>query len=151
MSKKAKTHPARKTSKSRMSKSAARAEGAARTERLRKAALAEINARMEDPAGAKTAAGKASKSAKGPKPTKGQKPKRVSALDAAAQVLANAKKPMNVKELIDAMAAAGLWTSPDGKTPQATLYAAMFREITAKGKEARFRKVERGTFEATGR
>ncbi len=152
MSKKTKTHPARKTSKSRMSKSAARAEGAARTDRLRKAALAEINARKKNPAGTKTAAGgRGPRSGKAAKSAKELKAKRMSALDAAAQVLAKAKKPMNVKELIEVMAAAGLWTSPGGKTPQATLYAAMFREITAKGKEARFRKVERGTFEATGR
>ncbi len=152
MSKKTKTHPARKTSKSRMSKSAARAEGAAGTERLPKAALAHINACMQNPSGAKTAAGgNGPRSGKAAKPAKEPKPKRMSALDAAAQVLAKAKKPMNVKELIEAMAVAGLWTSPGGKTPQATLYAAMFREITAKGKQARFRKVDRGTFEATGR
>ena len=46
-----------------------------------------------------------------------------------------------------AMAEQGLWSSPAGKTPHATLYAAMLREITAKGKEARFTKVDRGLFE----
>ena len=76
----------------------------------------------------------------------GQKPKRVSALDAAAQVLAKAEKPMRAQELIAAMAEQGLWSSPAGKTPHATLYAAMLREITAKGKEARFTKVDRGLF-----
>jgi len=75
------------------------------------------------------------------------KPKRTSALDAAATVLKKAGKPMRSKELIDAMAAQGLWTSPGGKTPHATLYAAILREITAKGKAARFRKVDRGQFE----
>ena len=44
----------------------------------------------------------------------------------------------------------GLWTSPAGKTPHATLYAAMLREINAKGADARFRKVERGQFEYAG-
>ena len=77
----------------------------------------------------------------------GQKPKRVSALDAAAQVLAKAERPMRAQELIAAMAEQGLWSSPAGKTPHATLYAAMLREITAKGKEARFTKVDRGLFE----
>lgn len=76
------------------------------------------------------------------------KEKKVSALDAAAQVLATAKAPMHAKELIDAMASKGLWTSPGGKTPHATLYAAMVREIIAKGGEARFRKTDRGLFEA---
>ncbi len=79
-----------------------------------------------------------------------RKPKRVSALDAAAQVLAKAEKPMRAQELIAAMAEQNLWKSPGGKTPHATLYAAMLREITAKGKEARFTKVDRGLFEFNG-
>ncbi len=36
---------------------------------------------------------------------------------------------------------------PGGKTPEATLYAAMTREITTKGDLARFKKVDRGLFE----
>lgn len=76
-----------------------------------------------------------------------KKPKRVSALDAAATVLAKAEKPMRAQELIAAMADQGLWKSPGGKTPHATLYAAMLREIAAKGKDARFTKVDRGQFE----
>jgi formylglycine-generating enzyme required for sulfatase activity len=51
---------------------------------------------------------------------------------------------MNAKEMIEAMAAKGLWTSPGGKTPHATLYSAILREIGAKGKEARFKKTDRG-------
>ena len=78
------------------------------------------------------------------------KPKRTSALDAAATVLKKAGKPMRSQELIDAMAAQGLWKSPGGKTPHATLYAAILREITAKGKAARFKKVDRGQFQFAG-
>ncbi|GMV25097.1 MAG: hypothetical protein AMXMBFR58_11280 [Phycisphaerae bacterium] len=85
------------------------------------------------------------------KPVSPDKPKRRSALDAAAIVLAKVGKPMNAKDMIDAMAATGLWKSPGGKTPQATLYAALIREIRDKGKKARFRKVERGQFAAAGR
>ncbi|NUQ48226.1 MAG: hypothetical protein HUU22_19600, partial [Phycisphaerae bacterium] len=44
----------------------------------------------------------------------------------------------------------GLWTSPAGKTPHATLYAAILREIGDKGGEARFRKADRGLFEYAG-
>jgi len=95
---------------------------------------------------AATKPGKATKAtppnAKKPEP----KPKRVSALDAAAQVLAKADKPMGAQDLIAAMAEKGLWKSPGGKTPHATLYAAMIREIGTKGKDARFKKVERGLF-----
>ncbi len=74
--------------------------------------------------------------------------KKVSALDAAAQVLAKSDKPMTSQALIDEMAAKGLWKSPGGKTPHATLYAAMAREIATKGAAARFRKMDRGLFAA---
>ena len=74
------------------------------------------------------------------------KPKRLSALDAAAQVLRKAAKPMTSKMLIAAMAEQKLWTSPNGKTPHATLNAAMLREIGSKGGKARFKKVGRGLF-----
>jgi hypothetical protein len=82
---------------------------------------------------------------KAPKPVK---PKRVSALDAAAQVLAASEVPMRAKEMIAAMEAKGLWKSPGGKTPEATLYAAIIREIAVKGDKARFKKHERGVFVA---
>ncbi len=77
-----------------------------------------------------------------------KKPKRVSALDAAAQVLAASEVPMRAKEMIAAMETKGLWRSPGGKTPEATLYAAIIREIAAKGTAARFKKHERGVFVA---
>ncbi len=87
-----------------------------------------------------------------PRKTRGRKaaepkPKRVSALDAAAEVLHQTGKAMRAQELIAAMAEQGLWTSPGGKTPAATLYSAILREIGTKGDQARFRKVERGRFE----
>ncbi|MBX3497768.1 MAG: winged helix-turn-helix domain-containing protein, partial [Parvibaculum sp.] len=93
---------------------------------------------------------KAAKQAK-PKPSmasREKKPKRVSALDAAATVLAASQGPMRAKEMIAAMEAKGLWRSPGGKTPEATLYAAIIREIAAKGTAARFKKHERGVFVA---
>ena len=71
---------------------------------------------------------------------------KVGALDAAARVLASSKEPLNCKALIEAMAKKGLWTSPGGKTPHATLYSAIIREIALKGKESRFVKKERGQF-----
>ena len=90
----------------------------------------------------------APKSAAKSKPTADAKPKKLSALSAAAKVLADAKEPMACKELIEAMEKKGLWTSPGGKTPAATLYSAILREINAKGKEARFKKTDRGHFAA---
>jgi hypothetical protein len=77
------------------------------------------------------------------------KSKKLSALDAAAKVLVEAGQPMNTREMIDAMAAKGHWTSPGGKTPHATLHSAILREIGAKGKDARFAKTERGKFAIT--
>lgn len=81
------------------------------------------------------------------KKRKGAEAQKLSALDAAAQVLKSGGA-MNAKELIDAMSANGLWTSPSGKTPHATLYSAILRELTAKGDESRFVKTERGKFAA---
>ncbi len=80
------------------------------------------------------AAGKAAtKKPRSKKADSQRKPKRVSALDAASQVLAKAKRPMRAKELITAMAEQGLWSSPTGKTPHATLYtaAAMLPNLAA--------------------
>jgi hypothetical protein len=77
------------------------------------------------------------------------KAKKVSAIDAAAKVLAEADTPMSCKEMIGAMMAQGLWTSPGGKTPDATLYSAILREIATKGNDARFVKTERGKFART--
>ena len=79
------------------------------------------------------------------KATKEAKPKKLSAIDAAAKVLEGAKEPMNCKELIETLEKRGLWTSPGGKTPAATLYSAILREL-GKGKESRFKKTERGKF-----
>jgi hypothetical protein len=42
----------------------------------------------------------------------------------------------------------GYW-STNGKTPAATISAAMLREIKVKGDDARFRKVARGKFTVT--
>jgi hypothetical protein len=48
--------------------------------------------------------------------------------------------------MVERMLAKGLWKT-NGRTPQATLYAAIIREIAAKGKDARFHKTGRGRFE----
>ena len=77
------------------------------------------------------------------------KGKKLSALDAAAKVLAETGQPMTCSEMIHAMAAKGYWISPGGQTPQATLYSAIAREINRKGSNARFKKTERGKFTHT--
>jgi hypothetical protein len=72
--------------------------------------------------------------------------KRMSGLDAAAKVLEESGEPMNVKEMVETAEQKGYWKSPGGKTPQATVYSAIIREIKVRGKDARFRKTERGRF-----
>jgi len=73
-------------------------------------------------------------------------PKRVSALAAAARVLAETGTPMSCGELIEVMAEKKYWSSPAGKTPASTLYSAILRELKTKGSAARFQKTERGKF-----
>ena len=79
------------------------------------------------------------------KTPKAEKPKRTSGLDAAAQVLREAGKPMGAKAMVETMLAKGLWKT-GGKTPEATIYAAIIREIAAKGSASRFVKTGRGEF-----
>jgi hypothetical protein len=53
--------------------------------------------------------------------------------------------PLNCKTIVERAIEKGLWKT-GGKTPAATVYAAMLREIQKKGDAARFRKTERGMF-----
>jgi len=90
------------------------------------------------------------------KPKRGRKPKTetssaegkttLSQLDAAAKVLGEATEPMTTKEMVETMAAKGYWSSPGGKTPHATLYSAILRELQSKGEASRFIKTDRGHF-----
>ena len=79
----------------------------------------------------------------------GAEAKKLSALDAAAQVLTATGQPMACKEMIEAMAQKGYWSSPGGKTPASTLYSGITKEIATKGKESRFKKTDRGRFTRT--
>ncbi len=71
--------------------------------------------------------------------------KKLSCVTAAIKVLTESTEPLNAKEIIEAMVAKGYWTSPGGKTPHATLYSAILRDL-AKGDGSRFVKAERGRF-----
>jgi hypothetical protein len=77
--------------------------------------------------------------------------KKISQIEAAIIVLGKSKDGMNCKAMVEAMQVAGLWSTPKGATPDATLYASILREINAKGKDARFRKTERGHFALASR
>ncbi|WP_144054883.1 HTH domain-containing protein [Rhodopirellula europaea] len=79
------------------------------------------------------------------KPTAKKADKRMSRIDAALAVWKTARKTLSCKEMVEAMAKAKLWTSPGGKTPDATLYSAILRDI-GKGSDARLKKAAPGGF-----
>ncbi|MGQ0633911.1 MAG: winged helix-turn-helix domain-containing protein [Planctomycetaceae bacterium] len=76
---------------------------------------------------AKKKAGKATKAKANAHATNG----KLSQIEAAIKVLGEASKPMNCKAMVEAMGAKGYWSSPNGKTPAATLYAAIHRRLMA--------------------
>lgn len=76
---------------------------------------------------------------------------RMSALDAAAEILGRlaskeASIGLGVQDLIERMEKTGLWTSPGGKTPAATLYSALIREIKQRKADSRFKRFSAGKF-----
>jgi hypothetical protein len=105
--------------------------------------------RLRGEIGAEAAGGKAetTKATKAKRPRKGEKkPKAMSGLAAAAKVLEESGEPLSVKQIVELAEARGYWKSPGGKTPSATVYSAIIREIKIRGQDARFRKAERGRF-----
>ena len=71
--------------------------------------------------------------------------KKPSGLDAAVRVLTEAGEALNCKDIVDRALAKSYWQT-NGKTPHATVYSAILREIQKKGSDARFTKTERGKF-----
>jgi hypothetical protein len=115
-----------------------------------KKAPAARQVRATPPASAKRSraaqATSAPKAAAEPTPASVPSLKKLSALDAAAQVLRETGQAMTCPELIAQMAAQAYWSSPKGKTPASTLYAALTREIHVKGEASRFVKTGPGKF-----
>jgi hypothetical protein len=97
---------------------------------------------------ARFAASSAKPKSDAPATTKADAPKekRLSLIDAAIQVLSDAKHPMSTKQMVEQITEQGLWSPGTGKTPHATLYSAILRELQKKRSDARFTKVERGQF-----
>lgn len=71
----------------------------------------------------------------------------LSGIDAAYRVLQESREPMNLRDITERAMSKGWW-SPAGKTPTATLAAAIGREIRTKSKHARFKKADRGLYSA---
>ncbi len=83
-----------------------------------------------------------------PAPESGRPEKKLSLLEAAAQVLKRNRTPLNTKEILAKVIESGLWSPNGGKTPEQSLYSALFREINSK-ENSRFRKSaeKKGSFE----
>ena len=139
---------------SKKKNTAAKSKKTAKTgDKLLKAALAttaaniaRIEAAERAPRATPGRTSKTAAKAKAAKATKPAKERRPSGLDLAAKVLAASKEPLAARTIAERTVAAGWKTS--GKTPHATLYAAIIREIAAKGSSARFKKTDRGLFTA---
>jgi len=126
-------------------KDAAKAEKAAKVAAYRK----EVAEKLAQPDPKLDAAVKAAEEGRQAKKAKAAKPKgerKPGILTLAADVLKDAKTPMDCKAIVEKVLAKGTWQTK-GKTPAATLDSAIIREIAVKGKESRFRKVDRGQFE----
>jgi len=116
-----------------------------------RAALAQTLQGGEEADMARSKTTKKSQKTSAPKAAKPAKTKtKLSALDAAAKVLDERGEPMTTGAMIEEMATRRYWKSPGGKTPAATLYSAILREINLKGKDARFKKTDRGMFAFNG-
>lgn len=66
-------------------------------------------------------------------------------IDAAVKWLGHQKSPKTVGEIVAGCADKGYWKSPDGKSPQRTLYTNLLREMAKD--TCRVSKVGRGLFE----
>jgi len=129
----------------RTQKDVAKTEKAAKVAAYRK----EVAEKLAQPDPKLDAAVKAAEEGRQAKKAKAAKPKgerKPGILTLAADVLKDAKTPMDCKAIVEKVLAKGTWQTK-GKTPAATLYSAIIREIATKGKEARFHKTDRGMFE----
>ncbi len=69
-------------------------------------------------------------------------------LAAEFQVLQDRKAAISSPKIIDVLATQGLWISPGGKNPSATLFAAISWRIKSLGMASPIRKTEREKFGA---
>ena len=74
-----------------------------------------------------------------PRAKRGAREGKQSGLDAAAKVLAEAGEPLSCRQIVERAFEKNYWRS-GGKTPHATIYSAILREIQKKGDAARFKK-----------
>lgn len=82
-----------------------------------------------------------------PVPECGNPAKKLSLLDAAVQVLAASRIPMNTKELVAKAIEMNLWVPTGAKTPEQTLYSGLFREIKTRETPRIIKSEEKGKFQ----
>lgn len=82
-----------------------------------------------------------------PVPECGNPAKKLSLLDAAVQVLAASRIPMNTKELVAKAIEMNLWIPTGAKTPEQTLYSDLFREIKTRETPRIIKSEEKGKFQ----
>jgi hypothetical protein len=117
-----------------------KAEKAAKVDAWRKEVAAK-GAKPDPELDAAIKAADAKGRAKKAKAGKAKGERKPGCLDAAVRVLQEAGKPMQAGDIVKQALAKGYWQTK-GATPGATLYAAMIREVAAKGAKARFRRAE---------
>jgi hypothetical protein len=124
----------------RAQKDVAKTEKPAKVTAMRK----EVAEKLAQPDPELDAAVKAAEEGRKAKKAKATRPKgerKPGCLDAAVRVLQEAGKPMGCQDIVKEALAKGYWQTK-GATPAATLYAAIIREVAAKGAKARFRRAE---------
>ena len=73
--------------------------------------------------------------------------KHLSLMDAALEVLKTSEHPLNTREMVKSAIEHGLWTSTGARTPEQTLYGAIFREIATKENPRIVKAEQRGKFQ----
>ena len=73
-------------------------------------------------------------------------PNPTTMLSAAIQVMTESTQPLTCRELIQRMATRELWSSPNGQTPEHSLYAALVRLMARQGVLCPIRKTGDGRF-----
>ena len=72
--------------------------------------------------------------------------KRRSLMTAAMEVLRRSEHPLSTREIVAQAIAAGLWTPTGAKTPEQTLYGAIFREMATKEQPRIVKAEQKGKF-----
>ena len=72
--------------------------------------------------------------------------KPLSLMNAAVEVLRRSEQPLNTREIVAQAIAAGLWTPTGAKTPEQTLYGAIFREMATKEQPRIVKAEQKGKF-----